>query len=130
MLRNILLVIVLLFVSINSDAFIVNSCPLADRSFDGSIDGSSFFTSTIKCDDYGNCQFDMFSDAGGGLYKIYHLGMSCNDNGILIDGIRCFYSNGSLFCPGVIESSMSRYTFGSMTFYYPKDVPVFRFGVR
>lgn len=112
-------------------AFLVSSCPLAGKQIVGAIDGAAITSTDIECDDYGHCTTKLLVDAGAGLYRIEDLSMTCNEtDGVIIAGVRCFYNNGQLYCPGVLEASMSCYAFGERSYCYDRHTPVYRFGVQ
>lgn len=115
----------------SAEAFLVSSCPLAGKQITGVIDGASITSMDIDCDDYGHCKTKLLLDAGAGLYRIEDVDMRCNEtDGIIIAGVRCFYAGGQLYCPGVAESSMSCYAFGMRSYCYPRETPIYHFGVR
>lgn len=127
----ILLALVGLFFG-NADAFLLSNCPVDGQRLVGSFGGMSYETTTIKCDDYGQCESVLLATSDGLTYSVFDLNFSCNSSSFLIDNVRCFYDavNNRLICVLVNDNSLISFSANGRIFSYPKDVPLVRFMVR
>jgi hypothetical protein len=127
----ILLALVSLFLG-NSDAFLLGTCPVDGNKLVGNFGGMSYETTTIKCDDSGQCEAVLLSTSDGLNYNVSDLNFSCNSSSFLVDNVRCFYDalNDRLTCVLVDDNSLVSFSANGRTFSYPKDVPLVRFMVR
>jgi hypothetical protein len=127
----ILLALVGLFLG-NADAFLVGTCPIDGKKIDGNFGGISYETTTIKCDDSGQCEAVLLTTSDGLNYSVSDLNFSCSSSSFLIDNVRCFYdaNNYRLTCVLVDDNSLVSFSANNRTFSYSKDVPLVRFMVR
>jgi hypothetical protein len=116
----------------NADAFLLSYCPVDGKKLEGNFGGMSYETTTIKCDDSGQCDAVLLTTSDGLNYSVSDLNFSCNSSSFLIDNVRCFYDalNDRLTCVLVDDNSLVSFSANGRMFSYPKDVPLVRFMVR
>lgn len=130
--KKFLLTSLLICVTSTANAFILSNCPIEGKSIQGTVNGSTFYTSELECNEYGICNTTVFTSAGAGLYQIKDIQIVCNDTtGILVNGnVRCFWQNNSLYCPAIDETETQSFAYQGRIWVYPQEVPIFRFQVQ